>query len=65
LFVLAARRDLVVELLESLVVVYPAASDVVDANAFADLTSTALAVVDGVLASSPRVSPRGVESKQP
>jgi hypothetical protein len=61
----AGRRDLVVELLESLVVVYPAASDVVGADAFADLTATALTIVDGVLASSPRVSPRGVESKQP
>ena len=59
----AGRRDLVVELLDSLVVVYPAASDVVGADAFADLTSTALVLVDGVLASSPRVSPRGVESQ--
>ncbi len=58
----AGRRDLVVELLGPLVVVYPAASDVIGADAFADLTSTALLVVDGVLASSPRLSPRGVEA---
>jgi hypothetical protein len=61
----AGRRDLVVELLDSLVIVYPAARDVIGADAFADLTSTALAVVDGILASSPRVSPRGVEPQQP
>jgi len=59
----AGRRDLVIELIESLVVVYPAARDVVGADAFADLTATALAIVDGVLASAPRVSPRGVESQ--
>jgi hypothetical protein len=44
----ADRRDLVVELLEGLVVVYPAARDVAGADAFADLTSTALAIVDGL-----------------
>jgi hypothetical protein len=59
----AGRRDLVIELIESLVIVYPAARDVVGADAFADLTTTALAIVDGVLASAPRVSPRGVESQ--
>jgi len=52
----ASRRDLVVELLEDLVVVYPAARDVVGPDAFADLTSTALDVVDGVLASTPQVT---------
>jgi hypothetical protein len=57
----AGRRDLVIELLDGLVIVYPAARDVVGADAFADLTSTALVVVDGVLASSPALSPRGVE----
>jgi hypothetical protein len=61
----ADRRDLVIELLDSLVVVYPAARDVVGADAFADLTATALTLVDGVLASSPRVSPRGVEPQRP
>lgn len=61
----AGRRDLVIELIDSLVVVYPAARDVVGADAFADLTATALALVDGVLASSPRISPRGVEAQQP
>jgi hypothetical protein len=57
----AGRRDLVIELLETLVIVYPAARDVVGADAFADLTTTALALVDGVLACSPALSPRGVE----
>jgi hypothetical protein len=50
------RRDLVIELIDGLVLVYPAARDVVGADAFADLTETALAVVDGVLASSPHVT---------
>lgn len=58
----ASRRDLVIELLEGLVLVYPAARDVVGPDAFADLTTTALQVVEGVLAASPPVSPRGVEA---
>jgi len=57
----AGRRDLVVELLDGLVISYPAARDVVGADAFADLTSTALEIADGVLACSPALSPRGVE----
>ncbi len=57
----AGRRDLVVELLGSIVIIYPAARDVVGADAFADLTATALVIVDGVLACSPALSPRGVE----
>ena len=57
----AGRRDLVIELLDGLVIVYPAARDVVGADAFADLTSTDLVIVDGVLACSPSLSPRGVE----
>jgi hypothetical protein len=57
----AGRRDLVIELLDHLVIVYPAARDVVGADAFADLTTTALVIVDGVLACSPALSPRGVE----
>jgi hypothetical protein len=57
----AGRRDLVIELIDGLVIIYPAARDVIGADAFADLTSTALAIVDGVLASSPALSPRGVE----
>ena len=61
----AGRRDLVIELIDSLVIVYPAARDVVGADAFADLTATALALVDGVLASSLRVSPRGIEAREP
>lgn len=36
--------------------------DVGGADAFADLTTTALAVVDGVLAASRPLSPRGVVS---
>lgn len=60
----AGRRDLVVELIDTIVVVYPAARDVVGADAFADLTSTALAIVDGVLAAAPRVSPRGLETQR-
>lgn len=57
----AGRRDLVIELLDALVIVYPAARDVVGADAFADLTATALAIVDGVLACSAAASPRGME----
>jgi hypothetical protein len=58
----AGRRDLVIELLEGLVIVYPAARDVVGADAFADLTTTALVIIDAVLAGTPRLSPRGVEA---
>jgi len=61
----AGRRDLVIELIDALVVVYPAARDVVGADAFADLTSTTLALVDGLLASAPRISPRGIEARRP
>jgi hypothetical protein len=57
----SARRDLVVELLDSLVVLYPAARDVVGPDAFADLTTTALQIVDGALAASPPLTPRGIE----
>jgi hypothetical protein len=57
----AGRRDLVIELIDRLVIVYPAARDVIGPDAFADLTSTALAITDGVLACSPALSPRGVE----
>ena len=57
----AGRRDLVIELIDTLILVYPASRDVVGPDAFADLTSTALAVTDGVLAASPALSPRGVE----
>ncbi|CAN5816431.1 hypothetical protein BH11MYX2_BH11MYX2_03330 [soil metagenome] len=61
----SGRRDLVVELLGPLVVVYPAMRDVVGADAVADLTSTALALTEGALAASPTMSPRGVEAKRP
>ena len=61
----AGRRDLVIELLDTLILVYPAARDVVGADALADLTSTALAITDGLLASMPVLSPRGVEVAKP
>ncbi len=57
----AGRRDLVIELLDTLILVYPAARDVVGPDALADLTATAIAITDGLLASSPALSPRGVE----
>ncbi len=57
------RRDLVIEIIDGLVVVYPAAREVAGADAFADLTATALAIADGLLAASPRVTPRGIESR--
>jgi hypothetical protein len=55
----AHRRDLVIELLDSLVVVYPAALDVSGADAFADLIETALGIVDALRGAI--LSPRGVE----
>ncbi|HEY4058112.1 MAG TPA: hypothetical protein VGM39_15970 [Kofleriaceae bacterium] len=61
----SGRRDLVVELLGPLVIVYPAMRDVVGADAVADLTSTAIAITEGALAASPSLSPRGVEAKRP
>lgn len=61
----AGRRDLVIELIDGLIVIYPAARDVVGADAFADLTATALQIADGVLACSPRLSPRGIEVLKP
>jgi hypothetical protein len=57
----ASRRDLVVELLDTLVLVYPAARDVVGPDQFADLTTTALQVIDGVLAASANLTPRGID----
>jgi hypothetical protein len=57
----ANRRDLVIELIEGLVIVYPAAREVVGPDAFADLTTTALQIVDGVLAASPHLTPRGID----
>ena len=55
----AQRRDLVVELIDSLLVAYPAALDISGADAFADLVETALAIVDALRAAT--LSPRGVE----
>jgi hypothetical protein len=60
---LAGRRDLVVELLGPLVVVYPAAHEVFGADALADLTEAALAIVDGVIAASRPAAPRGLEPR--
>ena len=48
------RRDLVIELAGPLVVVYPAARDAAGADALADLTVTALELVDAILAASPQ-----------
>ena len=59
------RRDLVIELVDSLLIVYPAAREVVGPDAFADLTTTALQVVDGVLAASANLTPRGVDVTVP
>jgi hypothetical protein len=52
----ADRRDLVIELIDGLVVVYPAAREVAGADQFADLTATALTIVEGVMAASPTVT---------
>lgn len=57
----AGRRDLVVELIEHLVIVYIATRGGGDEDAFADLTETALGIVDG-FPPVPRLSPRGVEA---
>jgi len=48
------RRDLVIELLGALVVVYPAAHDAAGPDALADLTTTALELTEAVLAASTR-----------
>ncbi|HEY0191404.1 MAG TPA: hypothetical protein VGC42_09815 [Kofleriaceae bacterium] len=61
----AGRRDLVVEVIDQLVIVYPAARDVIGADAFGDLTTTALAITDGILAGSRKASPRGIEAAEP
>ena len=57
----AGRRDLVVELLDTLLVAYPAARDVAGADPFADLISDTLVIVDAIRATT--LTPRGVESK--
>ena len=54
------RRDLVIELIDSLVVVYPAARAIAGADPFADLVSSALALVGAIRTAV--VSPRGVEN---
>jgi hypothetical protein len=60
----AGRRDLVIELLGSLVLVYPASHDVAGPDAYADLTETALAIADAVIATTRPQSPRGVEARE-
>ena len=55
----ARRRDLVVELVDRLVVVYPAALDVSGADAFADLIETAVGIAEALRNAT--LSPRGVE----
>lgn len=56
----SGRRDFVIELLDSLVVAYPAAREVAGADPFADLISDTLVIVDAIRATA--VSPRGVET---
>jgi hypothetical protein len=57
----AGRRDLVIELLDTLLIAYPAGRDVAGADPFADLISDTLVIVDAIRAST--LTPRGVESK--
>jgi hypothetical protein len=57
----AGRRDLVVELVDALLVAYPAAREVTGADPFADLISDTLVLVDAIRATA--LSPRGVETK--
>ncbi|MEO6771696.1 MAG: hypothetical protein ABI467_01575 [Kofleriaceae bacterium] len=54
------RRDLVIEVIDSLLIVYPAARAIAGADPFADLVSSALVLVDAIRASV--VSPRGIEN---
>lgn len=56
-----SRRDLVIELVDDLVIIYPAAREVAGPDAFADLTATAQVIVDGVLSASQPLTPRGVD----
>jgi len=53
------RRDLVIELIDSLMIVYPAARAIIGADPFADLISSALALGDAIRVAV--LSPRGVE----
>ena len=59
----AGRRDLVIELLDSLVVIYPAARELAGPDAFADLASSALVIVDALRVAA--VTPRGIEHASP
>lgn len=56
------RRDLVVELIDSLVIIYPAMHELVAADAMADLSSCALVIADAALMATRPMSPRGVEA---
>ena len=53
------RRDLVIELIDSLMIVYPAARAIIGADPFADLISSTLALSDAIRVAV--ASPRGVE----
>jgi hypothetical protein len=59
----AGRRDLVIELIDSIAVAYPAGRAVAGADPFADLISDALAIVDAVRGGTAE-SPRGIEHRQ-
>jgi hypothetical protein len=54
-------RDLVIEILDDLVLIYPAQRDVVGADALADLTSVALRLVDGILDGTRPLTARGLQ----
>ena len=56
----ADRGDLVIELREDIILLYPAMLAVADAEGLKDLTSLALLVADGVLEASHSLSSRGV-----
>ena len=57
-----ARRDLVVEVLGSLVLVYPGAHDAPGADAMADLVTTALQLVDAICDAT-GLAPRGLDAR--
>ena len=59
----AGRRDLVIELLDSIVVIYPAERELAGPDALADLASSALVIVDAIRVAA--VTPRGVEHASP
>ncbi|HEV7554015.1 MAG TPA: hypothetical protein VGO00_01105 [Kofleriaceae bacterium] len=58
----ADRGDLVIELREDIIVMYPAMLVVADAEGFKELTSLAILVTDGVLEASRSLSSRGLSA---